>query len=389
MKKFLFAILFPGILITSFISLCVFITRASSFDHYHISDDPYPPPPTPTSGPYFPGSIHLFLPELQKGWTYLSGINVPPYSMSNYVSDFGNNNEYLYDAGCELGTKVEELEGAQDFFVFLGFGQAYQFPNETYGVALVMSMAKKSLSDIKNGVYSYAEGFNNCSGTDNASHVTIGIGINNNSQNYTNYTHGYYWAEMVRETSLLLSSLQDQVSVIGSANIELNFNGPIPSRYWVNGYKAYMDNYGYPQYPLFVIGNAVGCPTISNNTDCGDVLFPSWTDEDVWYVNYGNDISQPFPMIYSHNWSEAEQWYMLSLYSAEHTSAGPMLFPGSFTQNLACQQTPSDPTCQYLDNTPEEGYKMLYTLLSSNSITDESLEALIYSSDISYIPIPQ
>ena len=253
---------------------------------------------------------------------------------------------------------------------------------------MINTLDVKRLSEIKSGVYSYADGFNNCSGIDNSSHVTIGIGINNNSQNYTTYTNGYYWAEMVRQTSLQIVPFQQQVSVIGSANIELGFNDPIPSRSWVNGYKAYMDYYQYAQYPLFVIGDAAGCPTISNNTTCGSVEYPNWTKSDVWYVNYGSEISYPIPEIYSNDWLQAEQWYMLSLYSANDTSAGPMLIAGAFTQNLACQQVPSDPNCPYLDNTAEEGYKMLYTVLRSNNITNGVIDALIYSSDISYIPIP-
>ena len=85
MRKILVTLLLPSVLIATFISLWVFVSRASSFNHYQITDDPYPPPPTSTSGPYIPGSYHLFLPYIRKNWTYLSGINVPPYSMSNML----------------------------------------------------------------------------------------------------------------------------------------------------------------------------------------------------------------------------------------------------------------------------------------------------------------
>lgn len=350
---------------------------------------PYPSPIVPSHQTSVPESTYkIYLPITKKSWSYLSGIVVPPYSMSKYVTDFGNNYDELYKVGCELGHRAEALSGTQDFLIYLGFGQAYQFSDGEYGADLIHTRIKKRLSEIKEAVTRYANGFYLCSGNDRYSHLTIGIGISNDSPYYTESNHGSAWAEMVTQASNMIYAYSSQVSVVGGANIELGMNGPSESRQWVDGYKNYIVTHGYVQFPLFVIGDAAGCRTINNNTNCGSENYPDWETNDVWYVNFGSGISYPIPEIYTHDWVQAEQWYMLSLYSAGYTPEGPMLISGSFTQYLACQQEINDPDCPLLDNAPDDAYKMLYTILYSDPITRDVIDALIYPSDISYAPTP-
>jgi hypothetical protein len=349
--------------------------------------DPYPQPPTPSVEPNIPESLMIYIPLVKRPWSYLPGIIVPPYSFSHYVTDFGASYTYLNSSGCDFGHKVVQLEGTHNFFVLLDFGRAYQFGDGTYGSQLINTYQAKHLYEIQNAIINFASGFYTCSLGD-YSNVIIGIGINNSSSFYTGYSHGYAWGAMVAQTNSLITQYQSKVSVVGAANFELGMNGPNPTISWVNGYKYYMDQNGLSQFPLFVVGDAAGCPTLDNNTDCGSEEFPSWSTWDVWYVNYGSDISFPIPEIYSNDWSQAEQWLMLSLYSDEYTAFGPIYISGSFTQKLACQQETNDPSCLYLDNSPEEGYKMLYTVLYSKTPTRNVLDALSFSSDISYIPTP-
>jgi hypothetical protein len=80
-------------------------------------------------------------------------------------------------------------------------------------------------------------------------------------------------------------------------------------------------------------------------------------------------------MIYA-EWTQAEQWQQLSLYSFQ-THGYKISFEGTITQSGACATRP----CGTLDNTPDEGFLQLYTVLNSDEYTSQDLE---WSTDIKW-----
>ena len=84
-------------------------------------------------------------------------------------------------------------------------------------------------------------------------------------------------------------------------------------------------------------------------------------------------------MIYANNWINAEEWQSLSKYSKQ-SHGYRIIFSGTTTQNKACEQRP-DEYCPALDNTPEEGYKQLYTVLNSDP---DTVQSLLWSTDMKW-----
>jgi hypothetical protein len=92
-----------------------------------------------------------------------------------------------------------------------------------------------------------------------------------------------------------------------------------------------------------------------------------WTQEDIWYVSWGETPCWPFPLIYDTDGINASQWQYMSLF-ANNEHGAQMLIQGPVTQSKACQQFPDN--CGYnLDNTPHMAFNQLSTELNSNPLT--------------------
>lgn len=336
------------------------------------------PPPGNGSNEILVGENSIFLPSVIKPWQYGS-IDIPNYSISIYVTSFDNG--LLYNAGCAQGDRDKNLAGVQNSKVLIHLGQPW-YDNEDYGVLLHNTYDFKTVNDISQQIIEYAHGYWQCTGSDTTSHVKIAISTSNYSTAYTSYAHGNAWAEMVRSTSILLQQTDyyTQVDVSGGSNMELGFNSPELTREWVEGYDdAAYDPVNEELYRLYNFGDAAGCPPYGS---CGTQEFPDWTQEDIWYISYGCLACYPIPLIYSNDWTQAEQWQQISKYSVDEHGV-KILFQGSTTQYQACQQR-WDPSCSFLDNLPEEVFAQLYTVLNSDPATALQLSQYKWSTDMNW-----
>jgi hypothetical protein len=298
-------------------------------------------------------------------------IIAPPYSTSFYMRTV--NPQSLYKLGCEKGKVDLNLSGAQDSVVVLDFGQPTD-DSSGYGANL-FGLGPAVTSEIANAVEQYALGYLVCSGEDQSSHLTIGIGTSNyGSKVY--YMHGKAWAKMVNDVNswLIAQGFFNRVDAVGASDMELGWNSPTITRDWVDGYDS------SNKYALFNYGDAAGCPTRAfPNWTCS----PPWTQEDVWYVSFGVGPAYPLPLIYARDGGNAQQWALLSLYSYTHHGQR-MDIKGAFTQWQACQQFPLG--CgKGLDNTPEQGWQQLQTELNRDVRTRQGL---IWSTDIKWWGVP-
>ncbi len=372
--------------IKTFLLILLCITTFASGSNSEVSGhrqemDGYPPPSVPTLSEINPARIidtifTIFLPFTQRGWEY-PDIIAPIHSYSLYIKSIDNSE--MVNAGCEQGTRDRELAGTQNSIVFLDFGRPNDFGNGLYGTVLFETYTHVTTHEIANAVYQYASGYYRCTGFDTSSHVVIAIGTNNDSDYDVTYEHGAAWAEMVVEAdNLLTESIKNQVSLVAASNMELEFDDPASTTAWVNGYD---ENSQYP-FRLYNVGNASGCPPYGS---CGDPYDPEdWTQDDVWYISYGCRKCYPLPMIYSNNWANAEQWQHIAKYADEVKGQECMSFRGVVTQYFACTQRPEDETCRDLDNTPEQGYKQLYEVLTEDPITACCADYLDWSTDMKW-----
>ena len=129
---------------------------------------------------------------------------------------------------------------------------------------------------------------------------------------------------------------------------------------------------------LYNMGDAAGCPPYG---DCGTEDYEEWTQDNVWYISWGCSSCRSMPEIYSNSGSLAQQWYNISLYS-RLTYGQQIFFNGPTTQYTAFQPRSNDPTCTELDNTPEDGYKQLYTLLNLDPLTEQT--SMYWSTDMKW-----
>ncbi len=285
-----------------------------------------------------------------------------PYGTSLYMGSLSTTFAYTY--GCETGARDLANPGTQESLVILAYGQAW-VEDGVYGI-WNFSGPFGSLAQVSYSAREFARGYWVCSGADNESHITLGIGINN----YGSFTddsscypmtvcsrnHGERWAQMVAETDqwVVAQGYGSQVTVTGAIDIEQGWNTAAVSKAWVDGFDAKDQN----KYIYYNFGTCTNCPTR---------LWPNlvpengWTPWDIYYVSYGVPPSWPIPEIYVNNGLNARQWAYLSHLAATYWGA-PIYFPGLMTEWQACQQHPSG--CDQIDNTPQEGYDQLMSELA-------------------------
>jgi hypothetical protein len=86
------------------------------------------------------------------------------------------------------------------------------------------------------------------------------------------------------------------------------------------------------------------------------------------------------PEIYRTDGVNAEQWYLMSVYSYTNHSGTKIQFVGPMSQYQACQQRGG---CSTIDNTPEQAWWQLYNLLNNDWRT--AGETLPYLTDIKWL----
>ncbi len=288
---------------------------------------------------------------------------------------------FLYNLGCEHGQRDLHEPGAQDSVVVLDFSYPVYNPDIGYGAALFEDAYSYtdpvSTASIEAGVKGFAEGYYHCSGEDIYSNLVIGVGTNNKSISITSNeiaaAHGAAWSTMVSNINqwALAEGILHQVQAYGANDMEVDWNIPEWNRAWISGFEQNGENL------LLHFGDAAGCPYEDNpHWVCNN----GWELEDLWYVSWGAPSALPLPLIYRDDGIQAKQWAFVSQYSvAEHGYR--MDFTGVFTQYYFCEQF-NWPSCEWLDNTPEEAYLQLTTELNKYPSTAQGLR---WKTDIRWI----
>jgi len=279
--------------------------------------------------------------------------------------------------GCKLGQRDRALLGKQDSVVILAFGvPKYRYGQ--YGASGMVANGFYTLDRFADAAQQFGVGYWACTGTDFESHLRIGIGTNNynNSNVYdylsVTYGHGQAWAQMVNSVNDWFinqcpNRCNGQVDAVGASDIELAWSSPAAAINWLNGYDS------VNQYPLYNFGAAEGCPNA-----CGGGGY-YWTREQAWTVQNSGPVYS-IPEIYLKDGRNALQWYRMSLYSVE-AHGYPYDFMGVMTTYGACQQV-NDPLCEYIDNTPQQGWTQLNNLV--NGSNPATWDVIPYVTDIQW-----
>lgn len=315
----------------------------------------------------------VYLPLVSR-MDYQSGPEI--YTTSYYMKSIDP--QVTYTRGCELGKRDEKLPGAQLNLVILDYGKPVQVIDgvEQLGTR-IFSAVRVPIAEIEISARNFAVGYYVCSGTDTLSRLIVGIGTNNYQDDAdctfcaVNYAHGKAWGEMVNRVNawIVEKGYSSQTSAAGANDIELSWNTYTRTRDWLDGYNS------VSSYQMLNYGAVEGCPTFAYpGARCAN----GWTKDQVWDVIWGSPTVWPVPEIYANNGVNAQQWYLMSVYSYDAHGLA-IEFRGVMTQYQACLQYPGDPTCAVLDNTPLEGWTQLQTLVDSNPKTRHRI---IYSTDI-------
>ena len=302
-----------------------------------------------------------------------------PASPSYYMTTLNGN--FIYNLGCELGTRDKNQSSAQDNVVVLAFGYPRCFAGGGFGANL-FGYGPATLEDIQTVVKYFAAGYYACTGNDKDSNLVIGVG----TSNYLGGTepcetgtkaaaHGTAWSGMVREINqwLLAQGIFHQVQAFAANDMELGWNSPTWSRAWLAGFEGVSGNF------MLHFGDAAGCPYEDKpHWTCGTSSYPQWIVEDVWFVSYGSPSALPLPLIYLTTGVHAKQWAFLSQYSVQQHGYR-MDFTGVFTQWFACQQFGN---CDFIDNTLEQAYQQLSFELNKFPATAQNLR---WKTDIRWI----
>ncbi len=289
----------------------------------------------------------------------------------------------LYSQGCALGSRDHDLEGKQDSVVILHFGYPRMVNNE-FGARLYYPAASATVDQIAAAVEDFGYGYWYCVGSDFDSHLRIGVGTSNYGGSiYSLVTagHGLAWARMVNAVNDWFNNVctrgcDGQVDAVGASDIELTWNDYDTTLDWINGYDSANN------YPVYNFGAIPGCPYLASpGAQCGGAGY-YWSKEQVWMVTYGLNPVFPLPEIYRTDGVNAEQWYLMSVYS--YTAHGAkMVFIGPMSQYQACLQRGG---CGGIDNSSGQAWTQLYTLLNGDSRTMG--EALPYLTDILWLNEP-
>lgn len=290
----------------------------------------------------------------------------------------------MWNLGCSLALEMSARPDSAMASI-LHFGQPWQ-ESGVYGSRIFdLSVSFVSRSDIEAGVKSFAVSYATCSSIYyNDTYLYLGVGVNNFGP-HVNYNHGVAWGNVVGaiEDSLVGTSAQYKVFVVGAGDMEPGFNTPTATQNWVTGYFLRASGY------MYNFGTADGCPEqdVPGTFDgqCGTPDYPTWRQSNVWFITSGRSGLRAFPEIYAVNGSHADQWYQIALYGYRTGKLFPFTARGALTQYEACEQLPGEDGCQpgnaFLKNTPAQGWEQLFSALRRDSQTSQGVS---YSSDIQW-----
>lgn len=376
----------------SFITLSLLIVLLATTAGAVSSQGTPPPNPTQTAaGSTVQSSTILFLPLI----SIWQPPPAPPYATSIYIQDASN--YALFNLGCSQGNRDKTLPGRQDNLIVLAFGKLWlvngEYTVRTFTNPSTGLRTNLNFTQLENLAKNYILGYLTCS--DGESLLTLAIGVNNyDDMNVDNdagrfssnqgllrstaYAFGQRFADLAQRlnTWLAQNGYIGRVWTMGAMDIEWAnrdrdgyywWNTPYVTRGWVDGFNA---NSGSVQ-TFLNFGACVGCPITPNPNWLFHTSMP-WNQAEVYYVSWGAPPALALPEIYRNDGYLARQWQAVSLYGYLYLG-GAISFSGVMTQYQACQQRSSDPTCETLDNTPEEGWTQLMTELNRNPNTVQSV----------------
>lgn len=279
-----------------------------------------------------------------------------PTTVSRYINT--TNRTTHYNEGCS------QAHAALSGIVIFDFGQPWH-QNGTYGTYLVTPLVFRSIASITNAVEGYLDGFYKCNTS--SAQLRLAVGTNNyDTATQVSPGHAQAWAAMINTLNSYITSkgYASEEYIRAAGDMELSWNSAGTTRAWLDAYA------GVTQQPFYNYGDAAGCPPYGN---CSN----GWTQEDVWYVSFGQPVANAVPEIYTNDGSQADEWYSLSLYGYTHHGTAIAIL-SALTEYGACKGKPS---CGGINNTPLQAYNQMETRLNGNSHTAQSIP---YSTDITY-----
>ncbi len=146
---------------------------------------------------------------------------------------------------------------------------------------------------------------------------------------------------------------------------------------WLNGFGSVA-----PSVRLYNYGDCE-CPL---GYDPTVVLPNSWVYHDIWWMSWGSNTFNPYPLpeIYNSGAAHANayQWQGVSHYG-KVSETGPLIFVGLMTEMQACAQ---EGGCAGIDNTPDQGLFQLNQAISQDPLIAYSLPSYLSSTDIDWYP---
>jgi hypothetical protein len=309
-----------------------------------------------TAAPYTEGDTHhVFLPIIITP--------LPPATVSRYLGQAGTDVFERY--GCK---QAQEMQAGQNGVAVLLFGGPdYDEAAQQYGTKLLDNPSVfASTIDISRSAELWVEGFWRCQQPNN-SRITLAIGTSNSELTFEiSSQHARAWAGMVDDVAEYVTSKQydGRITIAAASNIELDWSTPKVARDWVVTYTITAHQL------LYVIGDCSGCPYLERP---GWVPNNGWTQEDIWYVNWGAKLSYPLPEIYSERGVSAAQWQAVAGWAVDQGHS-LMLFAGALTQWRAC--TDKSNPCTGIKNLPEQGWQQLRDALNRDPKTAQNLPVL-------------
>jgi hypothetical protein len=283
---------------------------------------------------------------------------------------------FLYNEGCASGGS-NGITTPEQGIVVLNFGQA-QYQNGQYGTWLYNNTFV-SVGQIQAAAQAWLQGYWDCSPSYPFMNLAVGTtNCGNGGSNCAvgdNVTsgHGQAWANLVTNLNTwiqtprpgLARGYASQETALGAMDMEVAWNTPGNSRGWSNGYGI---NYtrGYRHF-----GDAAGCPETgqtSTNRACPTNPNYGWTQEDLWYVAWGNGPAWSLPQMYNTAGAQAREWQQISLYGFLAHGNNYIKFDGAFTQAQACLDHPNPP-CSGTNNSPGVGWSQFWDALYTDSRT--------------------
>ncbi|MFI6427300.1 peptidase inhibitor family I36 protein [Promicromonospora sp. NPDC050880] len=281
-------------------------------------------------------------------------VTAPPSHASYYVSV--QDTSWAYDTGCTMGTRDASRAGTQTTVVVLAFGKT-TLGSDGVHVLSYFGGADRQFSAARQMVVAMGKGYDDCTGSDTASRLRIGLGTNNTPGSALTGAAGAALATAAKNAAADLAGYP-QATAWGANDFEAwgstsGLNSQ--SRAWLNGYNGVS---GRP--PLVNFGSADGCPTTS--VPSAGSCNPGLTADTIWYVSTSG-AAQPLPEIYTTSGSQAKQWKFLSLYA--YGKGAKLTFPGVMSQRGACDQR----GCEGTDNSPTASWLQLDEQVDSDSRT--------------------